>query len=142
MEINCVFKLKSIFRKGKSRLPNPAPALKLVFKSGEVEKIKGIKGWRTDRDMAVALGITRAYVSMMSKRRVSVSHHIILRLAFLLGNLRGAWWVHYEIVDAGEPVDPNHPVWNEEKYQGRIPYRRHSLNAQLRSQDYKIEERF
>lgn len=136
-----MFKLNRIFRKSKRYLPNPAPALKLVFKSGEVERIKDIKGWQTDREMAEALGITRAYISMMAARRVSVSHNVILRLAYLLGNLRGKWWVHYEIINSGESVDMNHPLWNEEKYQGRIPYNRFSSNAELRKKDYKTEVR-
>jgi hypothetical protein len=136
-----MFKLNGIFRKGKSILPNPAPNLKLVFKRWEVERIKHIKGWRTDGEMAAALGITRAYVSMMSKRRVSVSHNVILRLAYLLGNLCGNWWVHYEIVDSGEPVDPNHPLWNHEKYEGRVPYSRFSPNAGIRRKDYRVEVR-
>jgi hypothetical protein len=134
-----MFKLNGIFRKSKSMLPNPAPNLKLVFKKWEVARIKHIKGWRTDGEMAAALGITRAYVSMMSKRRVSVSHNVILRLAYLLGNLRGSWWVHYEIIDSGEPVDPNHPLWNQEKYEGRVPYSRFSSNAEMRKKDYHVE---
>ena len=136
-----MFRLNGIFHRGKSTLPNPIPGLKLVFKNGEVDKIKDIKGWRTDREMAEALGITRAYVSMLAARRVSVSHNVILRLAYLLGNLRGNWWIHYEIVNSGEPVDPDHPLWNEEKYQGRIPYSRYSSSAELRSRDYKVERR-
>ena len=136
-----MFKLNHIFRRGKSFVPNPTPSLKLVFKNGEVNKIKDIKGWQTDREMAEVLGITRAYVSMLAARRVSVSQNIIMRLAYLLGNLRGNWWVHYEIVDSGEPVDHNHPLWNNEKYQGRMPYNRYSSSAELRSRDYKVERR-
>lgn len=141
MELNPMFKLKGIFRKGKRYLPNPAPNLKLVFKTGEVEKIKDLKGWGSDREMAEGLGITRAYVSMMANRRVSVSHNVILRLAYLLGNLQGKWWIHYEIINSGEPVDANHPLWNSAKYHGEIPYNRYSPNAELRSRDYKVERR-
>jgi transcriptional regulator with XRE-family HTH domain len=136
-----MFGLNGIFHKGKSLLPNPAPNLKLVFKKGEVEKIKDIKGWRTDGQMAQALGITRAYVTMLANRRVSASHNVILRLAYLLGNLKSNWWVHYEVIDTGEPIDPDHPLWNEEKYQGRIPYGRFSLNADRRKKDYPVEVR-
>ena len=141
MIINPMFKLNGIFHKGKGRLPNPAPNLKLVFKKGSIEQIKEVKGWRTDREMAEALGITRAYVSMMAARRVSVSHNVILRLAFLLGSLTGKWWVHYEIVEFGEPIDQNHPLWNNEKYQGRVPYARYSSSAELRKRDYLVETR-
>lgn len=140
-----MFKLNGILhfvkKPGRQVLPNPIPGLKLVFKEGAVETIKRAKGWATDAEMALSLGITRAYVSMMSKRRVSVSHNVILRLAYLLGNIRGNWWTFYEIMDTGEPVDFNHPIWNEEKYKGRIPYNRFSTSAESRSRDYKVERR-
>lgn len=140
-----MFALKRILHFGKRQrkrvLPDPVPGLKLVFRKGAVETIKRAKGWVTDSDMAYALGITRAYVSMMSKRRISVSHTIILRLAYLLGNLRGNWWIFYEIVNTGEAVDFNHPLWNEDKYHGRIPYDYFSSSADLRSQDYVVERR-
>lgn len=139
--LNRMFKLNGIFQKKKVFSPNPAPNLKLVFKDGAIDLIKKVKGWHTDREMAEALGITRAYVSMMSKRRVSVSHNIILRLAYLLGSIQGKWWIHYDIIDSGEPIDPDHPLWNEEKYQGRIPYNRYSSSADLRNRDYKVETR-
>ena len=141
MRINPMFKLNSIFRKKKTYLPNPIPALKLVFKKDAIEKIKQVKGWQSDKEMANALGITRAYVSMMAKRRVSVSHNVILRVAYLLGSIQGKWWVHYEVVDTGEPVDSNNPLWNQEKYQGRIPYNHFSSSAELRGKDYAVEKR-
>jgi hypothetical protein len=145
MNFNPLVKLNTIFHKprphGKSYLPNPAPALRLVFKKDVVGTLKKVKGWGTDREMAEALGVTRAYVSMMAARRVSVSHNIILRLAWLLGSTRGNWWVLYEIIEAGEPVDHNHPLWNEDKYQGRMPYARFSSSAQLREPDYPVEKR-
>ncbi len=133
--------LNRIFRKGKRYLPSPTPGLKLVFKAGEVEKIKDLKGWSTDREMSEALGITRAYVSMMAARKKSASQNVIMRLAYLLGNIRGAWWVHFEIIDGGEPVDPNHPLWNDSKYHGEMPYTRYSSSTDLRSRDYRVERR-
>ncbi len=140
-----MFKLNRILqfvkKPGRRFLPNPIPGLKLVFKPGAVDTIKRSKGWDTDAEMAQALGITRAYVSMMAKRRVSVSHNIILGLAYLMGNINGKWWAFYEIIDRGEPVDPDSPLWNEDKYQGRMPYSRYSKSAELRSLDYKVERR-
>jgi len=145
MNFNPFVKLNGIFQKshprGKQHLPNPSPGLKLVFKKDSVGTIKNVKGWRTDREMAEALGVTRAYVSMMAARRVSVSHNIILRLAYLLGSIRGNWWVFYEIIDSGEPIDRDHPLWNNEKYEGRIPYSRYSSSADVRAADYKVERR-
>jgi transcriptional regulator with XRE-family HTH domain len=137
--LNHILHLKGSLNKG--YLPNPAPGLKLVFKEGSVEVIKKAKGWRTDMEMAQALGVTRAYVSMLVKRRVTVSHNVLLRLAYLLGSINGKWWVHYEIIDAGEPIDQDHPLWNMEKYEGRMPYNRFSSSAELRKKDYKVEVR-
>jgi transcriptional regulator with XRE-family HTH domain len=139
--LNRMFKLNGIFRKKKSFLPNPAPALKLVFKKGAIERIKEVKGWPSDKEMAQALGFTRAYISMLTKRRAEVTVEVIKRLAYVLGGLTGKWWVHYDIIDSGEPIDPDHPLWNEEKYQGRIPYNRYSSSAELRKRDYKVESR-
>lgn len=143
MNLNPLFKLNGILHKNHARdkqfLPNPIPGLKLVFKKDAMITIKRAKGWHTDREMAEALGVTRAYVSMLAARRVSASHNIILRLAYLLGNIHGNWWVFYEIIDSGEPVDSNHPIWNQEKYEGKIPYTRFSSSAELRNKDYKTE---
>ncbi len=131
--------LRKLTEKGKSYLPNPAPGLKLVFKKEAFDVIMASKGWKTHAEAAKAIGITRAYVSMMAKRRVSVSHNVILRLAYLMGNIRANWWIFYEIVDAGVPVALNHPTWNQEKYQGRIPYVKRSISADFRGLDYEAE---
>lgn len=126
-------------RRVKTDLTNNCPGVKLVFKEGQIKLIRHIKGWKNDAEMARALGITRAYMSMLAKRRCNVSHTVITRLAYLIGSLNGKWWVHYELIDAGDPIDPNHPLFNEEKYQGRIPYARHSISADFRSKDYAAE---
>lgn len=135
--------LNRILRQGRGRvktgLTNNCPGIKLVFKEGQISLIKRLKGWKSDSEMAGALGITRAYMSMLAKRRVNVSHTVMTRLAYLLGSINGKWWVHYEFMDAGEPVDPNHPIFNEEKYSGRIPYLKHSISAEFRNKDYLAE---
>ena len=124
--------------KSKPHLTLKTPYLKLVFKEGAINTIKKAKGWRTDSEMAAAIGITRAYVSMLGKRRVSVSHNVMLRLAYLLNN-RDKWWVFYEVIDTGDPLDPNHPIFNMEKFEGRAPYGKHSISAEFRRKDYKAE---
>lgn len=136
-----MFKLNNIFRKKKSYLPNPVPGLKLVFKKRAIEDIKRVKGWKDDKEMAQALGFTRAYISMLSKGRVEATVEVIKRLAYVLGGLTGKWWVHYEIIDSGEPVDPDHPLWNQAKLEGQILYNRYSSSAELRSRDYRTETR-
>lgn len=112
---------------------------RIVFRKGAVDAIKRVKGWRTDGEMAEALGITRQYMSMLAKTRVSVTQTVITRLAVLLGNVKGNWWTHFEIVPYGVK-DENHPVWNQEKYMGQIPYGKFSSSAQFRREEYSIEE--
>jgi len=130
--------LQDRVKKGKSRLPNPELEYRLVFRQGAVELIKKAKGWLSDADMARALGLTRAYVTMLRRTRVSVTATVITRLAVLMGNVEKNWWIYYDIVAWGVK-DENHPFFNEEKYKGRIPYSRYSSSAELRSRDFAVE---
>ena len=122
-----------IFRKRSKKrekhlLPNPNHEYRLVFKKGAIATIKKAKGWKTDSEMARTLGITRSYISMLRATRVSVTANIITRLAAQLGNTEGNWWSHFEIIPWGVQ-DMNHPVWNMEKLNGRVPYTGFSLHA-------------
>lgn len=124
---------------GKSYLPNPNLEHRIIFKKGAIETIKRAKGWKSDADMARALGLTRAYITMLHRTRVSVSATVIIRLAAQMGNLEKNWWIYYDIVPWGVS-DPNHPTWNQEKYMGQIPYRKYSESAEFRSREYKTEQ--
>jgi len=126
-------------KRRKTKLPNPNYEYRIVFKSGSIEAIKRAKGWNTDADMARALGVTRAYVAMLKKTRATVTATVITRLAAQLGNIEGAWWTYYEIVPWGVK-DKEHPLWNYEKFHGRIPYKRISLAVELRQGDYNLEK--
>ncbi len=128
------------FKRSKSTLPNPNLEYRLVFRRGAVELIRDAKGWKTDAEMARALGLTRAYITMLRRTKVSVSSTVITRLAAQLGNTDRNWWIHFEIVPWGVP-DLNHPVWNQEKFMGRVPYDRFSLSANFRGLDYRAEKR-
>jgi hypothetical protein len=105
----------------KSILPVPGLEHRLVFKKGAVDTIKQVKGWRSDADMARALGLTRQYVCMMKKTRVGVTSTVITRLAVQMGSTSANWWVFYEVIPWGVS-DPDHPVWNQAKYAGEQPY--------------------
>jgi transcriptional regulator with XRE-family HTH domain len=122
----------------KRYLTPSTPHLKLVFKDGAVATIKKAKGWKNDAEMARSLGITRAYISMLKSRRVSVSHNVILRIAYLMNNF-DKWWHFYEVVDCGDVIAANHPIWNMEKYGGTIPYGQGSISADFRRKDYHAE---
>lgn len=129
-----------ISKKSKTTLPNPNFEYRIVFRKGAVEAIKKVKGWRTDAEMAKALGITRSYINQLKKTRVSATSTVITRLAAQLGNTLCNWWVHFEIVPYGI-IDQNHPTWNQEKYMGQQPYARFSPCAEIRKLDYKTEEK-
>jgi len=124
----------------KEQLPNPYLEHRIIFKKGAIEVIKKVKGWRTDAEMARALGLTRAYVSMLHKTRVGVTSTVITRLAVCLGNVNGNWWQHYQIAPWGV-TDLDHPVYNQERYMGRMPYNQYSPMAELRNRDYETETR-
>lgn len=134
--------LNNILHFGKQKrqynFTQPTPHLKLVFKEGAIQTIKNAKGWRTDAEMGRFLGVTRSYITMMKNRRISVSHSVILRIAYLMNNT-DAWWHFYEIIDAGQPVDPNNPLWNMEKYRGTMPYDNKSTTIDFRRKDYQAE---
>ena len=125
-------------KKVKSNLPNPNLEHRLIFRKGAINTIKQAKGWRTDADMARALGLTRAYVSMLHKTRTGVTSTVLTRLATQMGNITNNWWIYYEIVPWGI-TDKNHPQWNEDKYKGRIPYMQYSTSAEFRRTDYQAE---
>lgn len=103
-------------------MPFPGLEHRLVFKDGAVQAIKKVKGWKTDADMARALGLTKQYINMMKKGRVGVTSTVITRLAVVMGSITANWWVFYEILPNGI-ADPDHPAWNYDKYLGRQPYK-------------------
>jgi len=130
--------IHKVSKKGKSNLTYSYPEYKLVFKRGAVAAIKKAKGWKSDNKMAMALGITRAMLSGMKSQKLNVTHKIMTRLAYQLSNTRGNWWTHFEMVEWGH-IPQNHPLYNHDKYMGRIPYTEHSPAAAFRSLDYEAE---
>lgn len=123
----------------KSYLPSPYPCYRLVLKKNQMREIMKVKGWRTYEDVAGALGFTRQYICMIDKTRVQVGPEFVTRLAAALGNVIENWWVNFEIIPFGV-IDDRHPVWNNAKYGGKIPYSRYSPAANLRKNDYLVEE--
>jgi transcriptional regulator with XRE-family HTH domain len=119
--------------------PNPTIEYRIVFKKGALAAIKIAKGWHTDAEMARALGVTRSYINMLKKTRVSVTATVITRLAAQLSNIGQNWWLPFEIVPWGV-IDQNHPIYNQEKYMGQIPYNKFSLSADFRRKDYRAEK--
>lgn len=131
---------KPIFKKAiKSRLSNPQFEYRIIFREGAIQTIMRAKGWKNQSQMAAALGITKAYLTMLNHTKAQVTSNVITRVATITGNVNENWWIFYDIVPRGLP-DPNHPVWNQEKAAGRIPYDKYSISAELRKQDYAVEQ--
>lgn len=124
---------------GKSYLPSPYPAHKLVLKRRSLKSIMTVKGWDTYTQVAEALGFTRQYIAMIANG-IPVSAEFITRMALALGSKKQNWYVHYEIVPRGY-IHDNHPTWNQQKHDGQIPYERYSVNSSLRKKDYTVEEK-
>lgn len=125
---------------GKSYLPNPYPAHKLIIKKKSLKSIMQVKGWGTYTQVAEALGFTRQYIGMIANG-MPVSAEFITRLALALGSKKQNWYVHYEIVPRGF-ISENHPTWNQQKHDGQIPYERFSLSSEKRSVDYSVEKKY
>lgn len=136
--------LKSIFyketRKRKTFLPSPGLEYRIVLKKGALKSIMKVKGWHTYEEVAKYLGFTRQYIGMLDGAKVACTHEVITRLAVLLGNIEDGWWVHFQIVPRGV-VHENHPTWNQEKHLGRMPYRKHSPQANMRESEYPTEQK-
>lgn len=126
-------------QRGKSYLPNPFPAHKLVIRKKSLKSIMTVKGWGTYTQVADALGFTRQYIAMIANG-IPVSAEFITRMALALGSRKQNWYVHYEIVPRGF-IAENHPTWNQQKTDGQIPYDRLSIMADQRSKDYSVEKK-
>jgi hypothetical protein len=130
--------LQEPIQQGKSYLPSPFPAHKIVIKKKSLQSIMITKGWKTYNDVGTALNFTRQYVTMIANG-TPVSSEFIVRLAMAIGNTTNNWFIHYDIVPRGY-IHSNHPTWNQQKHDGQIPYEKYSLMADLRKRDYDVEK--
>lgn len=89
---------------------------------------------------AEAIGITRQYASEIVHQRCGCSSNVMRRIISLLGIKRGEHWCHLFDMTPDIDIDPNHPMFNMEKYNGVMPYSKYSSSAELRKKDYKVEE--
>lgn len=125
----------------KSNLTTPYFAYRIVFRKGYIRGvIMRAKGWKTYAELARNWGLTRAYICMLDKQQVGVTATVITRCAASLGNVNGNWYEPYVLVPLGDgEFDQNHPVWNQEKHMGRLPYAQYSDSAEIRRKDYAVE---
>lgn len=127
-------------QRGKSYLPNPYPAHKLVIRKKSLKSIMAVKGWKSYSQMADALGFTRQYLAMIAGG-IPISAEFVTRLAACMGDTKGNWHIHYEIAPRGR-FHENHPVWNQQKHDGKIPYERLSLSGEFRNNEYYVEKKY
>jgi transcriptional regulator with XRE-family HTH domain len=121
------------------KLTNDKLQYQILFRIGIIDKIKDLKGFKSDSELASFLGITRAYLSQLRNRKKPATHDIIIATSIALGNTGGNWWGPFEIVHTGPSVEPNSPIYNQKKYRGEIPYSKHSPAAEHRKLDYNAE---
>lgn len=134
--------LDFLFKKRKRRklVYSPLFCYEIMMKQGAIEAIMLTKGWKTDKQMADALGFTRAYIGRLRLRQQAVSHTVIIRLALAIGNIHDKWWIFYEIVP-NRKIEPDaFQKLNMQKYKKEIPYNRFSTSAEFRRLDGEIEQ--
>jgi hypothetical protein len=126
----------------KDKLPYPYLNYRLVLKKGLMKKlIMKSKGWRTYTEAGKGLGLCRQYCCLLDHQNATATSTVITRIAAATGNVDGNWHQFFEIVPWGHKgFDSNHPSFNNEKYEGRIPYRSFSPSAESRRKDYDVED--
>ncbi len=112
----------------------------LVLKEDALNTIKRAKGWKSDAELARNLNFTRQYICSLKKRKTPVTHEVIIRISGCLGNTNGNWHHHFEIIKVG-PYNPDHMKYNQAKHDGKQPYSKYSVMADMRSQDSLVEKR-
>lgn len=118
---------------------SPFMEYRIIIKEGMWEKIRILKGWKTDADAARALNLTRSYISMLTKAKVGCTATFITRLSAALGSTAGNWWAVFRMIPRGD-FSPNHPFFNQQKHNGEVPYDRFSIASITRNHDYLVEK--
>lgn len=131
--------LNKILRFGRRKQYNHLPkSYKLMFAEGVFEKIKYLKGWKTNADAAKETGYTRQYISMVRRGVVTITTDFLIRMLEVTGNLHNPCWSRmFKVVPRGE-YNPNHQMWNQGKFQGQKAYKEDSLSGAFRSKDHDI----
>ncbi len=118
---------------------DPMFEYEIFLKPGALEAIKKAKGFKNWTEMAEALKITKQYMSNIKTCNVGISHTFIIRVAVLLNNLGDKWWTFYEIKPTKRKLSLNSPIFNKEKYDGKLPYAKYSPSGNARKVDGNVE---
>lgn len=106
------------------------------------EAIKISRGWPSYGAIsrfAEEIRITRQYAADIVSCNCGCSSNVIRRIVDMLGIKEGCWCHLFDRTNMRE-VDPNHPIFNQMKYNGEIPYEKYSPSAEARSRDYSVEK--
>jgi hypothetical protein len=106
------------------------------------ESIRKSKGWK-QRGAATRLSeqlhITRQYAAMILSGTVGCSAFVMLKIKKFVGIPEGQCWCFMFDEIRVKDVDTNHPIFNEMKYMGEVPYEKYSPSAEFRKGSYKAE---
>lgn len=87
---------------------------------------------------AESINITRQYAHGLVNRTFGCSSNVMRKIIDLLGLKSGCWCHLFDKYNV-KGIDPNHPLYNQMKTNGEVPYTEYSESAHLRSVDYKTE---
>jgi plasmid maintenance system antidote protein VapI len=140
--------LKGIFHLAKKTANNKLPSGREEYRSFFIKKsaweaIRALKGWHKRGSIsrfAEELGITRQYASLIVGGKAGCSSFVMRKIKRLVG-INGSCWCHLFEETRVDDVDLDHPIYNQAKYNGEVPYQRYSSSAELRDKDYKTEIR-
>lgn len=106
------------------------------------EAIRVSRGWKeygSISRLAEELRITRQYATDIVHCNCGCSSNVIRRIVDLLGIREGCWCHLFDKTNLRE-ASPNHPIFNQMKYDGEVPYERYSPSAEAKAGDYKVEK--
>jgi hypothetical protein len=107
------------------------------------EAICSSRGWHGRGSItrfAEEIGVTRQYASGLVSGACGCSSNVMRKIIGLLGINKGCWCHLFE-KNSTHGMHPNHPIVNQAKFMGEVPYQLYSPSAGLRSADYETEEK-
>lgn len=114
------------------------------LKKSTWDAIRISRGWPERGSIsrfAEEIGVTRQYAADLVSCNCGCSSNVMRKIIDLLGIRDGERWCHLFDKTNMRNVDNNHPIFNQAKYMGEVPYERFSISATLRESDYAVESR-
>jgi len=106
------------------------------------EHIRKSKGWKVRgaaTRLSEQLNVTRQYAAMILSGTVGCSSFMMLKLKRFVGIPQGQCWCFMFDDIKVKDCDSNHPVFNELKYMGEVPYEKYSPAGEFRKKSYQVE---